>query len=122
MTTTFAFDVSLDKSNSQLSTEIRAYSGSVGSLQTYLPIPTGNFAWLDAAEESGYVQAVLQKSNLTLRNMNAYSSNLCAGALVIQRVNYRRWYKVTKFIYLEGSQGDCTITFQVEQPGVIRQI
>lgn len=122
MTTTFCFDVSIDKSNSQLTTPIRAFTGGSGSLTTYIPVPTGNLQWIDKCEEAGYLAVTIAKANLTLQNLNAFASADCVGALAIQLVNYRRWYPVKRFIYLEGTQGTCTITLQVERPGVIRDL
>lgn len=121
MTTTFAFDVSLNKQGSKANTDVRVFTGAAGSLTVAIPV-TGAVVLNDFAEEAGFVQFVIPKASLTINNIAQAWDQQCVGALYIQRLNLRRYYRVVGFSYTEGAQSTAAITLALERPVQTRYI
>lgn len=117
--TTYALDLSFDK-GSNLTTEVRIFTGTSGSLSELIAIPTGNFAFNDFCDEAGFLQITNLKTAYTIRNLNTISNDDVVGALAIKTAGYIRYYRVIKAVYLEGAQNNCTLTLSVDRPKQVR--
>lgn len=115
MTTTFAFDISLNKNGSKANADVRLFTSSQGSLSVALPV-TGATSLVDFADECGFVQFVIPKSNLTIVNIAQALDQQAVGALYIQRLNIRRYYRVIGCAYTEGAQSTAGITLALDRP------
>lgn len=115
MTTTFAFDVNLNKQGSKANADVRVFTTGVGSLQTGLPV-TGTTTLVDFADQAGWVQIVTAKSNLTIRNIAQAYDQFAVGAMWIERLGVRRYYRVIGFSYTEGPQSTAGLTLALDRP------